>query len=100
MSEVFEISDSWWRGFGTIPSGGLKIKTKFARFDADHLVNGGIMGNSDHKNCRCGEILRGLLIPSQCSLFGKTCNPENPVGACMVSAEGACNTYYKYRRDE
>jgi len=97
MSEVFETCDAWWRGFGTVTKGGLKIRSVFSRFDAEQLVDINVAESIDNKKCLCSEILRGSKIPSQCRLFSAGCDPENPVGACMVSSEGACNTYYRYR---
>jgi hydrogenase expression/formation protein HypD len=100
MKNVFETCDTVWRGFGIIPSSGLAIRRKFERFDADKVFPVDIEYHEDNRLCICGEILRGLKIPTDCTLFATVCFPENPVGACMVSNEGACNSYYKYRVDE
>jgi hydrogenase expression/formation protein HypD len=100
MNEVFEPSDERWRGFGVIPSSGLKLRTKYRKFDAENMIPVDVRYRESNKMCICGEILRGLKIPSDCSLYGGTCVPENPVGACMVSNEGACSIFYKYRSNE
>ncbi len=99
MNEVFEVrSEFEWRGLGYIPASGLKIRPKYARFDTE--VKFAIPNNqvADHKACQCGEILKGVLKPWQCKVFGTACTPENPIGTCMVSNEGACAAYYKYGR--
>lgn len=101
MFEVFEPADANWRGFGIIPSSGLKIKNKYKKFDA-RLKYKNILSKINFSYsqtpvaCRCGEIIRGLKTPVQCPLFKKKCAPENPQGPCMVSAEGACNVEYRY----
>jgi len=106
--EVFEPSDGDWRGFGIIPKTGLKIKNKYSKFDAKkkykNILNKidfsrsqkPITRLSGRQTCICGEIIRGLKNPHQCSLFKKVCTPETPVGPCMVSCEGACNVEYRY----
>ena len=100
MNEVFEECDVNWRGFGIIPRSGLKLKKEYERFDIEKTIPVNIKYQDDNVLCICGDILRGLRIPADCSLFAKRCVPENPVGACMVSNEGACNTFYKIREDE
>jgi hydrogenase expression/formation protein HypD len=97
MNEVFEPCDEHWRGLGLIPSSGLKLRKKFEKYDAERLIQFTIKVKPENKLCICGDILRGMKIPSDCSLFAGPCVPENPVGACMVSAEGACNVFHKYR---
>ena len=97
MKDVFESCDASWRGFGTIRSSGLKLRKDYARFDAENAMPVYISHHEDNNMCICGEILRGLKTPEECPLFADICNPENPVGACMVSSEGSCNTWYKYR---
>lgn len=97
MNHVFEPRDSEWRGIGTIPSSGLKIRDTFADFDAAKGFNVEIEPTVEPKGCRCGEILTGLSSPTDCPLFGKSCTPEDPVGSCMVSSEGTCAAHYKYR---
>lgn len=97
MNEVFEACNSGWRGLGIIESGGLKLKEKYRRFDADYQFPVEMRSNPGNKGCICGEILRGVKQPADCKLFSSVCNPENPAGACMVSAEGSCNAWYRYR---
>ena len=94
---VFEPSDDAWRGLGVIPESGLKIRSKFSNFDAALHFNLNIKPVPEPKGCLCGEVLRGMKKPDQCTLFGKICTPVNPVGACMVSGEGACQAWYQYR---
>jgi hydrogenase expression/formation protein HypD len=94
---VFEPTDDSWRGLGNIPGSGLKIRPEFSRFDAGLHFDLDITPAPEPKGCLCGEVLRGLKKPDQCALFGRTCTPVNPIGACMVSGEGACQAYYTYR---
>ncbi len=96
MNEVFEPVDDWWRGFGMLPHSGLGIRDDFARFDANRMIAVEVEETADEKGCICGEILKGLKKPHDCRLFGKVCNTTNPVGACMVSHEGACNAYFRF----
>lgn len=102
MDEVFIQSDEQWRGFGVIPASGLKLRDEYRKYDAERMIPLTPDVNTFEENalCICGDILRGLKIPPDCRLFAGKCIPENPVGACMVSNEGACNTYYKYRLNE
>jgi len=97
LQEVFELRDDQWRGLGNIPLSGLKIKNAYASFDAEWEFEVMVPESSEPKGCICGLILRGLKTPLDCPLFGKKCTPVDPVGACMVSGEGTCATYYKYR---
>ena len=96
LSKVFEKCDTQWRGFGVIPASGLKLRKEFEIFDAEKVFTLNIEHKEDNSLCMCGEILRGLKIPADCPLFGNDCVPETPVGACMVSNEGACNIWYRY----
>ena len=99
LDKVFEPCDVEWRGLGLIPGSGLKLRDRYARFDALTLMqNKSEIRNpkSEIKGCICGDILRGVKTPPECKLFKKICNPEHPVGACMVSGEGTCAAYYKY----
>jgi hydrogenase expression/formation protein HypD len=96
MKEVFEPSPARWRGMGEIAGSGLKIKEKYQRFDAEAKFEIKTSPAIEHKGCICGEILRGVKTPADCRLFGQACTPENPVGPCMVSAEGSCSAYYLY----
>jgi hydrogenase expression/formation protein HypD len=98
MERVFGKTRSNWRGIGVIPASGLKLKGEYARFDIEKTEKPGRTEPSrEIKGCICGEILCGVKTPADCRLFGGKCTPENPVGACMVSSEGACAAYFKYR---
>jgi len=115
MAQVFQVAAAEWRGLGTIPASGLVLREEYEAFDAlrqfpvdigtpypryaslakgDGLLGGGT--GQEPTGCRCGEILRGVLEPSQCPLFGRACAPEHPLGPCMVSGEGACAAYMQY----
>jgi len=96
MARVFEPGDADWRGIGVIPGSGLKIREDFAAFAAARKLPVTVEPAREPAGCRCGEILKGKLAPRDCPLFGAACTPENPVGACMVSSEGACAAAYKY----
>ncbi|MFH2141229.1 MAG: hydrogenase formation protein HypD [Bacteroidota bacterium] len=100
MNEVFELQDDWWRGFGILKDSGLKIKEKYSVFDAEKMIKVEVEELKEEKGCICGEILKGLKTPKDCKLFNTACNPENPIGACMVSNEGACAAFYRYNRYE
>lgn len=100
IKEVFKVSDAVWRGIGEIPKSGLKLREKFSNFDVEKMIPLNITHktlNIKQKKCRCGQILKGMIEPAQCPLFGKACRPENPIGPCMVSSEGTCNAYYRYK---
>jgi hydrogenase expression/formation protein HypD len=96
--EVFKITDRSWRGIGEIPQSGLKIKEKYKDFDADKIFNLEDYKIEEPKVCISGEIMQGLKKPFECPAFGKKCKPENPLGAPMVSNEGACNAYFRYKK--
>ena len=96
LSQVFRVSDALWRGLGTIPGSGLALNPAYARFDALERLGLSLPETKPLPGCRCGEVLRGKLAPSQCPLFGKACTPANPVGPRMVSTEGSCSAYFKY----
>ncbi|MDI6785729.1 MAG: hydrogenase formation protein HypD [bacterium] len=98
LREVFEVSDSSWRGIGVIPKSGLKIREKYKNFDASAFEIEVEDIKEEEKGCICGNILRGINKPYDCKLFGKECTPLYPVGPCMVSTEGTCAAYYKYER--
>ncbi|MDO8661682.1 MAG: hydrogenase formation protein HypD [Candidatus Omnitrophota bacterium] len=100
ISRVFERTDSDWRGFGIIPDSGLKLKDTYSRFDTNRVfaLRSNKVVIKPIKQCRCGDVLKGLILPSDCPLFAKACQPDNPVGPCMVTTEGSCNVYYKFRR--
>lgn len=97
MHEVFEYRDDLWRGLGLIPLSGLRIRDDFSSFDAEKQFNVEVPKSAEPKGCICGQILRGLKTPPDCPLFAKKCTPDDPVGACMVSGEGTCATYFRYR---
>lgn len=99
LMEVFRSSDAYWRGFGPIPESGLIPADRYKNFDAEYSMPVTVAPHAENELCICPEILRGRKDPADCTLFGLACSPENPVGACMVSAEGACNTWYKYNRE-
>ncbi len=100
IDEVFEECDSNWRGLGIIRSSGLRLKKKYESFDADIQLPLDIRPADKNTGCICGDILKGTRTPEDCILFARTCIPENPVGACMVSSEGSCNTWYKYNKHD
>ena len=95
INRVFKIVDSEWRGMGKIPLSGLEIRDKYEQFNA-RKFSISVERPKEISGCRCGEVLRGIIIPPECPLFGKICTPEDPKGACMVSSEGTCAAYYKY----
>jgi hydrogenase expression/formation protein HypD len=97
VSRVFEPCDDAWRGLGLIRNSGLAIRKEYSRYDASANFDIAIPAAPEPKGCLCGEVLRGLKKPVQCSLFGTVCTPANPIGACMVSGEGACQAYYNYQ---
>ena len=99
MEEVFEPCPAGWRGIGTIADSGLKLRSQYQRFDAEYLFDIDPGPTREPKGCICGDILRGVKTPHDCQLFGTGCTPEDPVGPCMVSAEGSCSTYYLYGGD-
>jgi len=98
MDEVFEPYDACWRGLGKIPASGLRFRKEFAGFDAAVRFGLGEITDRDLPGCRCGDVLRGVIRPEGCRLFGKTCLPGSPLGPCMVSYEGACLIHHKYGR--
>jgi hydrogenase expression/formation protein HypD len=98
LYQVFEVADSSWRGFGTIPQSGLVLKEEFSRFDSIKKFDLPTPEISEPKGCRCGQVLKGLINPNECPLFAKQCTPTDPVGACMVSSEGTCAAYYKFEQ--
>ncbi|MBN2556530.1 MAG: hydrogenase formation protein HypD [Anaerolineales bacterium] len=100
LDDVFETCDRAWRGIGVIPGSGWKLKPAYARFDAEERFDVGSIQSRESPLCIAGEILQGLKVPSECPAFGKECTPEHPLGATMVSSEGACAAYYRYRRHD
>jgi len=97
MDEVFEVCDAEWRGLGVIPSSGLKLRREYSAFNVENKFDISVEESREPSGCICGDVLRGAKSPPQCILFGRKCTPENPVGPCMVSSEGTCAAYYKYR---
>ena len=99
VSEVFELRRSFeWRGLGEVPYSALKIRERYARYDAEARYQLEYQPVADNKACECGAILRGVKKPTDCKIFGNVCTPENPMGSCMVSSEGACAAHYTYGR--
>ena len=98
MYDVFRKIDSNWRGIGVIPESGLAINEAYSDFDSEKKFPVTPPEPREVAGCRCGELLRGIISPLECSFFGGPCTPEHPVGACMVSSEGACSAYYLYGR--
>lgn len=96
--KVFELSDSIWRGIGNLPKTGLKLKRKYSMFDARKKFPANIENSGEPAGCQCGNVLKGIMKPTDCKLFAKACKPEYPIGPCMVSSEGSCAAYYKYER--
>ena len=100
VGEVFEVCDRTWRGIGPIPASGWRLSPEFAGFDAERRFDLSGVHTSESTVCRAGEVLQGVLKPYQCPAFGRECTPRRPLGAPMVSSEGACAAYYQYRRLE
>jgi hydrogenase expression/formation protein HypD len=99
LSEVFAPREYFeWRGLGSIAHSGMKLKDKYARFDAELKFSVPGLRVADPKACQCGEILKGVKKPWECKVFGTACTPETPIGSCMVSSEGACAAYYNFGR--
>lgn len=101
ITDVFEVSNGNWRGFGKIPKSGLEIKKKYAKLDAKKkyakiLKSVDFSKSKKPTGCRCGEVIRGIITPEKCPMFGKVCTPEKPYGPCMVSVEGGCNVFFRY----
>ena len=96
LSSCFEARRDLWRGLGEIPDSGLGLREELSGFDAEKRFGVRLAGRETPTACRCGEVITGRLAPVKCPLFGKACTPEDPVGPCMVSSEGACAAAYKY----
>ena len=96
IDEVFETCTATWRGLGDIEGSGYKLREEYAAFDAVRRFQPDVEPTIEPRGCRCGDVLRAHLAPSECPLFRKVCTPENPVGPCMVSSEGSCAAYYRY----
>ncbi|MDK9726522.1 MAG: hydrogenase formation protein HypD [Sterolibacteriaceae bacterium MAG5] len=99
VAELFELRREFeWRGLNVVPYSALKIRKEYAEFDAECRFPLAYRSVADNKACECGAILRGVKRPQDCTLFGTVCTPENPIGSCMVSSEGACAAHYTYGR--
>jgi len=96
--QVFEATDANWRGLGQIPLSGLRLRWAYSRFDAERRFDVELPTPREHPGCSCGSVLRGLVQPAECPLFGAACTPTTPVGPCMVSSEGACAAAYRYEQ--
>ncbi|MFF3176438.1 hydrogenase formation protein HypD [Streptomyces sp. NPDC057900] len=100
LADVFEVTDRTWRGIGAIPRSGWRLAEKYREFDAEQRFDVTGIRTAESSLCRSGEVLQGLIKPHLCEAFGKECTPRNPLGATMVSSEGACAAYYTHRRLE
>ncbi|MGZ4626069.1 MAG: hydrogenase formation protein HypD [Kineosporiaceae bacterium] len=100
LRDVFEVTDRAWRGIGMIPRSGWRLSQRYRDFDAEYRFDVADLQTQESAICRSGEVLQGLIKPHECAAFGKECTPRNPLGATMVSSEGACAAYYLYRRLE
>jgi hydrogenase expression/formation protein HypD len=99
LQEVFELRPHFeWRGLGFISHSGLMLRPEFAAFDAERKFEIPGVRVADPKACQCGEVLKGVIKPWECKVFGTGCTPETPIGTCMVSSEGACAAYYNFGR--
>ena len=96
LNDIFEPADAYWRGIGVLPGTGLQLREKYRSFDAEVRFRPATTGIAEPELCSCGDILRGVKVPTECPLFGTGCTPDSPVGPCMVSTEGSCSAYYKY----
>lgn len=96
VEKYLEVSDDHWRGLGNIPRSGLKLKEEYREFDAEKKFKVYLVNTQKENGCQCGEVIKGKIEPKECKLFAKVCSPENPIGPCMVSSEGACAAHYKY----
>ncbi|MCS7165863.1 MAG: hydrogenase formation protein HypD [Candidatus Calescibacterium sp.] len=99
VDEVFEVSDSNWRGLGVIPQSGLELRKEYSHLDVKKIFKLDEPIKVKKTGCRCGEVLRGVIKPYECPLFEKVCRPDNPKGPCMVSSEGTCAAYYLYEKE-
>jgi hydrogenase expression/formation protein HypD len=98
LAEVFEVTDRAWRGIGVIPKSGWRLSEEYRAFDAEERFHISGIHTEESALCRAGDVLRGAIKPAECSAFGKECTPRHPLGATMVSSEGACAAYYNYGR--
>jgi hydrogenase expression/formation protein HypD len=98
LADVFEVTDRAWRGIGVIPESGWRLSERYRDWDAEYRFSVEGMRTEESARCRSGEVLQGLIKPHECEAFGTECTPRKPLGATMVSSEGACAAYYLYRR--
>lgn len=99
IDRYLEPSDASWRGIGVIPASGFALRPAFSRYDAARRHGLEIKPGNPDRRCRCGDVLKGKIKPPDCPLFGRACTPASPVGPCMVSTEGSCSAFFKYRSD-
>jgi len=99
LRRVFAEADVVWRGMGVIPRSGLVLREEFADFDAFRRFDIAEQEDGDPPGCRCGEVIQGKILPPDCPLFGRGCTPARPIGPCMVSSEGTCAAWFRYRQD-
>jgi len=100
MDQVFIPRDDWWRGLGVLKNSGLALRSEYRHHDAEYTIPVEVTTHEQDHGCICGKILRGQSEPTDCPLFASDCSPVHPIGACMVSSEGACQAFYKYKRYE
>ncbi len=97
LDKYLEVADVAWRGIGVIPDSGMKLRSEFRKYDTEYRFGIKIRTGTPDKRCQCGDVLKGKIKPDQCAMFAKACTPLNPIGPCMVSSEGACAAWYKYK---
>jgi hydrogenase expression/formation protein HypD len=97
LNHYFQSCDDEWRGIGMLAGSGLELKKEFSHRDIRSVLDPRVPEGSESRACSCGDVLKGIKLPADCLLFGRACTPEKPVGACMVSSEGSCAAYYRYR---
>ncbi|KXS45352.1 MAG: hydrogenase expression/formation protein HypD [Candidatus Frackibacter sp. T328-2] len=98
IRRLYQVVDTAWRGIGIIPNSGLELRDEYAEYEIRNVIDLDVGDSNEPQGCSCGEILKGIKLPYDCQLFGDVCNPQHPVGPCMVSSEGSCAAYYKYDR--
>ena len=98
LADVFEVTDRAWRGIGVIPGSGWRLSEAYRDYDAEARFDVAGIQTEESSDCRSGEVLQGMIKPHECAAFGTLCTPRTPLGATMVSNEGACAAYYAYRR--
>jgi hydrogenase expression/formation protein HypD len=98
LQRVFEVCDRTWRGIGSIPGSGWRLRDGYRAFDAELRFDVGLIHAVESSLCRSGEVLQGVIAPTDCGAFGRECTPRTPLGATMVSDEGTCAAYYTHRR--